>query len=71
MKDILIKRIITSHYEDSTTITLQCSCINEDNFDSEIIFISIDCYEFLLWFDKNTIDEIKNKLIENIKKQIK
>jgi hypothetical protein len=29
--------------------------------------ISIHSYEFLQWFDKNTIDEIKTKLIENIK----
>lgn len=31
------------------------------------VSINITACEFLEWFDKNTIDEIKNKLIENIK----
>jgi len=29
--------------------------------------ISITSCEFLEWFDKNTIEEIKTKLIENLK----
>jgi hypothetical protein len=33
----------------------------------QMVELNINAYEFLQWFDKNKIDEIKNKLIENIK----
>jgi hypothetical protein len=33
----------------------------------QMVEININAYEFLQWFDKNKIDEIKNKVIENIK----
>jgi protein tyrosine phosphatase len=38
-----------------------------ENIDGNTYRISIHSYEFLQWFDKNTIEEIKTKLIENIK----
>jgi hypothetical protein len=34
----------------------------------QMVEININAYEFLQWFDKNKIDEIKNKVIENLKK---
>jgi hypothetical protein len=33
----------------------------------QMVEININAYEFLQWFDKNKIDEIKNKVIENLK----
>jgi hypothetical protein len=33
-----------------------------------MIEININAYEFLQWFDKNKIEEIKNKVIENLNK---
>jgi hypothetical protein len=34
----------------------------------QMVELNINAYEFLQWFDKNKIDEIKNKVIENLKK---
>jgi hypothetical protein len=34
----------------------------------QMVELNINAYEFLQWFDKNKIEEIKNKVIENLKK---
>lgn len=58
---IFSSREIISFWQDDNFVNFE---IQIDT--GQIVEININAYEFLQWFDKNKIDEIKNKVIENI-----
>lgn len=55
-------REIISFWQDDNFVNFE---ISTDT--GQMVEININAYEFLQWFDKKTIDEIKIKLIQNIK----
>lgn len=59
---IFSSREIISFWQDDNFVNFEISIDT-----GQIVELNINAYEFLQWFDKNKIDEIKNKLIENIK----
>lgn len=58
---IFSSREIISFWQDDNFVNFE---IQTDT--GQIVALNINAYEFLQWFDKNKIDEIKNKVIENI-----